>query len=425
MELQVDKEMMSFKKLVKFPALRIPEKQISLAIKKFKNLTFDIPQIKSIQPCDKLGYKLFLFDPSYLKENVKIEFPKIVNEFKEENKNIEIEETTVELELNHKNFTITELLKQILPEELHDSAPTSFEAAGHIAHLNLRKVFEEYKKQIAQIIMLKNEKIKTVVNKKGAIDNVFRTFEMELLAGEEKYDVRLWENRCWFEFDFRRVYWNSRLQMEHSRLIELINEQDVVCDMFAGVGPFAVPCARRRNATVYANDLNPSSFHYLQHNKKINKIEDNKLHCYNLDAREFLQKMAKEGVIFTVAIMNLPKTAIEFLDVFRGIFRGMDDNFKQMPTIYCYCFSNAQDPEKDALQRASKYLSFPIDENYPVTVERVRDVAPKKYMLCLQFVLPKEVAFENYDPLISKRKNDLQDQNYSNEKKKRIEEEIN
>eukprot|EP01091_Cochliopodium_minus_P008554 TRINITY_DN1963_c0_g1_i1.p2 TRINITY_DN1963_c0_g1~~TRINITY_DN1963_c0_g1_i1.p2 ORF type:complete len:193 (-),score=57.55 TRINITY_DN1963_c0_g1_i1:50-628(-) len=178
--------------------------------------------------------------------------------------------------------------------------------------------------------------------------------------------------------------------------------------MFAGVGPFSVPCARRRNAIVYANDLNPSSYQYLENNRKINKIKDTQLKTYNLDAREFLVKMAKEGVLFNSAIMNLPKNALEFLDVFRGIFRGRDDNIK-MPTIYCYCFSNAEDPEKDALTRASKYLSFDISTNYPVTIERVRDVAPKKYMLCLQFSLPKEVAFENFDPILSKRKNDQND----------------
>jgi len=44
----------------------------------------------------------------------------------------------------------------------------------------------------------------------------------------------------------------------------------IVADACAGVGPFAVPLARR-GATVLANDLNPESFKWLEHNAETNK----------------------------------------------------------------------------------------------------------------------------------------------------------
>lgn len=40
--------------------------------------------------------------------------------------------------------------------------------------------------------------------------------------------------------------------------------------MFAGVGPFAVPLALK-GCQVYANDLNPRSYHFLKVNAQKNK----------------------------------------------------------------------------------------------------------------------------------------------------------
>ena len=111
---------------------------------------------------------------------------------------------------------------------------------------------------------------------------------MELLAGEPNYVVEhvrsppffslpianhttQSESDCRFTFDFSCVYWNSRLQTEHARLVDMFQPHELVADVFAGVGPFALPAAKK-GCAVLANDLNPESYKYLTLNIKDNKV---------------------------------------------------------------------------------------------------------------------------------------------------------
>ena len=110
-----------------------------------------------------------------------------------------------------------------------------------------------------------------VVNKIGKIDTVFRTFDMEILAGEDNTFTSVREDDCVYEFDYRKVYWNSRLHHEHSRLVHTFTKNDIVADMFCGVGPFVIPAAKK-GCLCYANDLNPASYQSLLHNLQLNNV---------------------------------------------------------------------------------------------------------------------------------------------------------
>jgi tRNA (guanine37-N1)-methyltransferase len=79
------------------------------------------------------------------------------------------------------------------------------------------------------------------------------------------------ESGCRFRFDFSAVYWNSRLHAEHERLVNLFNQGEIIADVFAGVGPFAIPAAKK-GCGLFANDLNPHSFKYLKENISLNAV---------------------------------------------------------------------------------------------------------------------------------------------------------
>lgn len=176
-----------------------------------------------------------------------------------------------------------------------------------LAHLNLNDEYLPYKYVIGQVIMdvrkafifglcslkitfarQKNPRIQTVVNKLNSIHAQFRYFDMELIAGKPDFTVHhvrslnihavfYWqglkrESDCSFTFDFREVYWNSRLGAEHDRLIQIFKPEDgVVSDVMAGVGPFAVPAAKR-GCAVLANDLNPACAKWHRRNVEDNNV---------------------------------------------------------------------------------------------------------------------------------------------------------
>ena len=139
-----------------------------------------------------------------------------------------------------------------------------------------------------------------------------------------------------------------------------------------------------------------------------------------MDGREFVYRLARDKVTFDHAILNLPSTAISFLDCFIGLgYRiaqsGADVGGSQ-PRIHVYCFSTAEDPGPDVVQRAAEVLRCDISEfgegpfklcadsetENKTTVHIVRNVAPKKNMICLSFTLPLVVSMRVVDtaPLV-------------------------
>lgn len=215
------------------------------------------------------------------------------------------------------------VLGSLLPQHL--DVPSSFEMVGHIAHVNLKDQLLPYKGLIGQVILDKNPAIRTVVNKVGSIENEFRVFDMEVLAGDQDLIASVKQGGAIFRLDYSKVYWNSRLGTEHSRVVDMLPKDAIVWDVFAGIGPFAVPAAVR-GCTVHANDLNPESHKWCKDNCERNvkrRPGVGEVKLYNLDAREFVRRMVREEEVAAAeaearaecrdkpvhVIMNLPAMA--------------------------------------------------------------------------------------------------------------------
>ena len=192
-----------------------------------------------------------------------------------------IRRSTFAFQTQYSHFNVDETLRKILPPSLPE-IPSAFEIVGHIAHVNLRDDCLPYKYIIGQVIIDKNKPaISLVVNKIGNVEGEFRTFPMEIIGStttlallskvnsiksnimitkenSDLLEVQVKEEGCRFQLNFQHVYWNSRLQFEHKRVVQTIagktkqkslsttcepsvNEENkaitkIVADVMAGVG---------------------------------------------------------------------------------------------------------------------------------------------------------------------------------------------
>lgn len=170
-----------------------------------------------------------------------------------------------------------------------------------------------------------------------------------------------------------------------------LKKTDIVCDVFAGVGPFSIRAAKI-GCKVLANDLNPASYEYLSKNIEKNKV-GGKVKAFNQDARVFLTELLGNGMPelqeflpFTDIYMNLPMDAIEFLDVLKGRFDR--EVWKSLPTVHVYGFANEVSELINRIQGVWGDFDMTC-----LKFHQIRDISPKKYMFCVEFVIPEIIAY--------------------------------
>ena len=116
-------------------------------------------------------------------------------------------------------------------------------------------------------------KVKTVM-KVDHIHGTKREPVIKLLYGEDTETINK-ENGCLFKLDLKKVMWSKGNNNERIRIAKLVEDNETVIDMFAGIGYFSIPIGFHSNAKqVYSIEINPNSFHYLKENIKLNKINN-------------------------------------------------------------------------------------------------------------------------------------------------------
>jgi len=120
---------------------------------------------------------------------------------------------------------------------------------------------------------LLNEHNVDTVAKINGIYGKMRKPSVQILAGNRSTETIHKENGCLFKLDISKVMWSKGNTTERMRIANLVQDDEVIVDMFAGIGYFSIPIALHSNPKkIYSIEINHESYFYLNENIALNKI---------------------------------------------------------------------------------------------------------------------------------------------------------
>jgi tRNA (guanine37-N1)-methyltransferase len=276
--------------------------------------------------------------------------------------------------------SLIELLEGKLPPYLISSLPKSYDIVGDIAILEIPPELENYKDLIGEAVLILHKNVRTVLAKASSIHGTFRTRELAIIAGDRKTETTHREHGCVYRLDPSKVYFSPRLAYERNRVASQVQENEIVIDMFAGVGPFSVLIAKKhRNIKVYAIDINPDAVKYLKLNIMANGVQG-KVFPLLGDARVLIKEKLR-GIADRV-IMNLPAQAIAYIDV------ACEALSPKGGIIHFYEFASEPNPLENARRRLTEAVSKSGRMVQAITgIRLVKPTAPREWQVAIDSII--------------------------------------
>jgi len=207
-----------------------------------------------------------------------------------------------------------EKLREILSDEELSVLPRGFQVIGRVIIIKLNPLLLEKKILIAQKYMELLPSTKSVYLNMGRIKGKYRTPEkIVFLVGEDDPIVEHKEHGVIYRFDFTKIMFSMGNLNERKFLSTLVKENEVIVDMFAGIGYFSLPIAKHsKPKIIYSIELNLESFKFLTENIKINHLDDI-IVPINGDSKSEVIKLSNSGVRADRVIMGVFPAPKDFI----------------------------------------------------------------------------------------------------------------
>lgn len=270
-------------------------------------------------------------------------------------------------------------LESILTPSESSELISAFDQIGDIIIVRIPDSLLVKKKIIGETLLKEVKIARSVFYQSSPVEGDFRTRDLEVLAGEDKTETEYKEFGCKFTVDVKNAFFSPRLSTERERIANLIKDDEVVVNMFAGVGMFSVMAAKKKRCIVYSIDINPTASRLCEKNIQANKLIG-KIISINGEASQIIKEQLQNKSDRT--LMLLPERSDEFLE-------SAINATKNGGIIHYYSHIHA-DKKSDAGRLSEKHFLQVTPVNADILGSKiVRPVGPRYYQTVVDVRIKK------------------------------------
>lgn len=270
-------------------------------------------------------------------------------------------------------------LDGVLTEKESEELFSAFDQIGDIVVVRIPESLLSRKKVIGETLLAEIKPARSVYYQSSDVRGDFRTRDLELLAGEDNTQTEYKEFGCRFLVDVEKAFFSPRLSTERERIANLVNENETIINMFAGVGMFSIMAAKKNKCKVYSVDINPVASELCEKNITINKMAGEVI-SINGDAAQVVKEQLQNKGDRT--LMLLPERSDEFL-------QSAIDATKSGGIIHYYSHIHAETKSSAGKLSEQHYLEVTPVESEILNSKIVRAVGPRYYQTVVDVKIKK------------------------------------
>ena len=271
---------------------------------------------------------------------------------------------------------LKETFAKLFPAEDSVSIYSSFDIIGDIAIIKIPNSSAAKPETIAEAIMARHGNVKTVFAQTSGITGDYRLRSLKHVAGENRTVTVHRESGCCFAVDVESCYFSPRLLNERLRIARLVQPDEVVVNMFAGVGCFSIIIAKHSQAAkVFSIDVNPVTVAFMAENIRRNRVYGKVVPLLG-DAKTIIETRLQ--CCADRVLMPLPEKAFAYLPCAVSALK------KSGGWIHVHAFEHAlktENPAEKVRQKVAETLAV-LNVDFEVShVRVVRSTGPNWFQL--------------------------------------------
>ena len=270
-------------------------------------------------------------------------------------------------------------LENILSEKESEDLFSAFDQIGDIIIVRIPDSLLSKKKIIGKTLLEQVKTAKSVFYQSSSVEGDFRTRDLEILAGVDKTETEYKEFGCRFIVDVEKAFFSPRLSTERDRIANLVQDGEIVINMFGGVGMFSIIAAKRKKCIVYNIDINPIAAKLCEKNIKLNKLVGKVISTHG-DAGKIIEEQFRDQG--DRVLMLLPERSDEFLN--SAILAT-----KSKGIIHYYSHIHADKKSQAAKLSEKHYLDITSIKSTILNSKIVRAVGPRYYQTVVDVRITK------------------------------------